>query len=100
MNTIEEKLSVLNIKPIDDEIYLKHLRPFQLIGVNVDEQQYYKMYGDTPMFYSKKYLQSKTIDELFERANKNYKSFCPSLFRRLIGKLENIKLKIYLKYFW
>lgn len=74
---IDEKLITLNIVPITDEIYLEHLKDDQLMGIDVSKYKYYKMYDDTPMFYSDDYLNNTTLVELKEQDKKNRRMFYP-----------------------
>lgn len=88
---IDEKLIALNIVPITNEIYLEHLKDIQLIGKDVSKHKYYKMYGDTPMFYREEYLNNNTLDELMEQDKNNMRTFCPSLISRIH---MNIMMKV------
>ena len=98
MDSLDYKLNTLSIEHMTDDIYHEHLRPLQLIGVDVSEHKYYKMYGDTPMFYSAEYLNRHSLEELIQSDKENKERFCPSFFKRIWMKIEGIRLKVYLLY--
>ncbi|OAB31767.1 hypothetical protein PMSD_18455 [Paenibacillus macquariensis subsp. defensor] len=83
---VQEKMMKLNIQPVNDKVYLQHLRQLDLLGVDVTEQKYYKMYRDTPMFYSDEYLNKHSIDTLLEADKRNRKMFNPTLIAKILRK--------------
>ena len=61
---LEQKIAKLNLLPMTDEVYLEHLKSDQLRGMDVSKWEYYKMYGNEPMFYDVEYLNNTALDEL------------------------------------
>ncbi|PHF90523.1 hydrolase [Bacillus toyonensis] len=69
MNSVlNGKIAALGLKPIDKKAYIKYLKPLEKAhkksGIDV---QYYKLYGEKPMFYSVEYLKQTPIKDLLER---------------------------------
>lgn len=69
MNSVlNGKIAALGLKPIDKKVYIKYLKPLEKAhkksGIDV---QYYKLYGEKPMFYSVEYLKQTPIKDLLER---------------------------------
>ncbi|MEK4302407.1 hypothetical protein MKY30_23905 [Oceanobacillus sp. FSL W8-0428] len=67
---IEEKIKQLKIKPIDDDIYHKHLKPMQLRGIDISQWKYYKITNYGPMFFTDEYLSITPIEELMKSDSK------------------------------
>lgn len=67
-SVLNGKIAALGLIPIDKKAYIKYLKPLEKArkksGVDV---QYYKLYGEKPMFYSVEYLEQTPIKELLEK---------------------------------
>lgn len=97
--SIKNKVNLLGLKKVDDDIYYKYLREMELKGVEVGRWKYYKYYGKNNkqiMFYSLEYLSKHTIDELVQKDNENKKLFEPSIIERLYRKLDALYMFFYL----
>ncbi|WP_429368652.1 hypothetical protein [Paenibacillus sp. DS2015] len=78
----------LNIQPVNDKVYLQHLRQWELLGQDMTAHKNYKMCGDTAMFYSDEYLNKHSIDTLLEADKRNHKVFNPTLISKLLRKCD------------
>ncbi|PHA15511.1 hydrolase [Bacillus toyonensis] len=67
-SVLNGKIAALGLIPIDKKAYIKYLKPLEKAhkksGIDV---QYYKLYGEKPMFYSVEYLRQTSIKELLEK---------------------------------
>lgn len=67
-SVLNGKIAALGLIPIDKKAYIKYLKPLEKahkkVGIDVE---YYKLYGEKPMFYSVEYLEQTSIKELLER---------------------------------
>lgn len=92
---LQKKIDKLGLSPIDEEVYNKHLKHMENIGVGVRHFKYYKLYGQYFMPYSQEYIIGNQIEHLLKRDKENYKQFCPSFFVLLIRKFSmwNFKRK-------
>ncbi|OAB48475.1 hypothetical protein [Paenibacillus antarcticus] len=85
---VQEKMKKLNIQPVNEKVYLQHLRQWELLGQDMSEQKYYKMYGDTPMFYSDDYLNKHSIDALLKDNKRSREMLNPTLIAKLLSKCD------------
>lgn len=81
---LEAKIKALEIAPITDEIKEKHLKPFEEGDSNIELLKYFKIYGETPMFYTQEYLENNSLEKLLAADEKNKKIFQPPLFFKKI----------------
>ncbi|MED3090120.1 hydrolase [Bacillus toyonensis] len=74
-SVLNGKIAALGLIPIDKKAYIKYLKPLEKAhkksGIDV---QYYKLYGEKPMFYSVEYLKQTPIKDLLERDKGNKES--------------------------
>lgn len=89
---LEEKVRLLDLKLITDDIYLKYLKDIQLRGADVNRFKYYKVYGEQPMFYSEQHLLNTPIEELKAKDKKNRKQFGVNRLFRM--KLYSLMLRL------
>lgn len=97
--SIKNKVNLLGLKKVDDDIYYKYLREIELKGIETNRWKYYKYYGKNNkqiMFYSLEYLSKHTIDKLVQKDNENKKLFEPSIITRLYRKLDALYMFFYL----
>ena len=73
--TLEEKLQALNISLVDDDVYNDELAQLNRTVEQLNDLVYYKMYGDTPMFYTKKYIETHSLEYLIEQDKRNRENF-------------------------
>ena len=95
---VEQKAALLALKPIDDEVYLKHLKNWYLLGKDVDQFKYYKYYKDQPYFYTVDYLKNTPLDELLRKDVQNKKFWDPPFFQRIKNKVEDYFFVLYLRF--
>lgn len=95
---VEQKAALLALKPIDDEVYLKHLKNWHLLGKDVDRFKYYKYYKDQPYFYTVDYLKNTSLDELLRKDVQNKKFWDPPFFQRIKNKVWDYFFVLYLKF--
>ncbi|MED3542346.1 hydrolase [Bacillus toyonensis] len=73
-SVLKGKIAAFGLMPIDKKAYIKYLKPLEKAhkkaGIDV---QYYKLYGEKPMFYSVEYLMQTSIKDLLERDRENQK---------------------------
>ncbi|MEC2550950.1 hypothetical protein P9W85_05755 [Bacillus tropicus] len=79
---IQSKIDKLGLLFVDDFIYNKYCVPFEKKIGDKKHQKYYKWYGQTPMFFSEKYVMDFTIEELLQKDKSNYEMLCPSYFEK------------------
>lgn len=74
-SVLNGKIAALGLISIDKKAYIKYLKPLEKAhkksGIDV---QYYKLYGEKPMFYSVEYLKQTPIKDLLERDKGNKES--------------------------
>ncbi|EOO10314.1 hypothetical protein IAW_01121 [Bacillus cereus str. Schrouff] len=74
-STLNGKIALLGLMPIDKKAHIKYLRPHKKAnkkaGIDVNRFKYYKLYGQEPMLYSIEYLTQTPIKDLLERDRVN-----------------------------
>ncbi|MGG2091911.1 hypothetical protein AB1283_04160 [Bacillus sp. S13(2024)] len=90
---LQRKINALGLLSVGTTIHNEYLKERDVVGSDVSHFEYYKMYGKQPMFYSREYLISSTIEELLKKDKKNYQQFCPSFFVPLKRKF-GVEIKI------
>ncbi|WP_180231304.1 hypothetical protein [Bacillus thuringiensis] len=90
---LQKKIDALGLSPIDDEVYNKHLKHMENIGVGVRHFKYYKLYRQSFMPYSQEYLLGNSIEHILKREKEYYKRLYPSIFMQLKDKYISWKFK-------
>ncbi|XKK19984.1 hypothetical protein HFP67_31710 [Bacillus sp. CB102A.1] len=73
---------------MDEKIYEECLKAYEEIGVDVKEFEYYKIYGNYLIPYSKEYVMRSNMKDLIKRDKEKYIQFSPSFFNRLKRKWD------------
>ncbi|MED2777677.1 hypothetical protein P4278_28055 [Bacillus thuringiensis] len=94
MNTdLQKKIDALQLCLVDETIYEECLKTYEEIGIDVKKFEYYKMYGDHLIPYSKEYIIRSSMKELMKRDKEKYIQFNPSFFKRVKRNWEVWTLK-------
>ncbi|MFN2746960.1 hypothetical protein ACINLE_17530 [Bacillus sp. z60-18] len=76
---VEDKVKTLGLLPVDEDIIQQELKELEAINVDIEEAkhlledlEYYKGYGTSKVFYTKKYIDGTALDELQEKDKMNH----------------------------
>ncbi|MES5940649.1 MULTISPECIES: hypothetical protein [unclassified Bacillus cereus group] len=84
---LQIKIDMLQLCPVNDRVYHEHLKAYEELGIYTERVEYYKMYGQCFVPYSKEYVMRSTIEELLQRDKEKYMQCKPSFFNRLKRKV-------------
>ncbi len=90
---LQNKVAVLQLCPIDNITDEEHLKAHERLEIHQGKFEYYKMYGQHLVPYSKEYLIRSNMEELLQRDKEKYLQFSPSFFERLKRKMDMKILK-------
>jgi hypothetical protein len=68
--TLDEKMEILNIHPVTNEMVDEVLNEEPLLEQQISKYKFYKMFGEITMFYSAEYLNETPIETLKESSQK------------------------------
>ncbi|PHG63757.1 hypothetical protein [Bacillus toyonensis] len=84
---LQKKIEMLQLCLVDDRVYQEHLKAYEELGIYTERFEYYKMYGQCFVPYSKEYVMRSTIEELLKRDKEKHIQCSSSLFNRLKRKM-------------
>ncbi|PHG57783.1 hypothetical protein [Bacillus toyonensis] len=84
---LQRKIDMLQLCPVDDCVYKEHLKTYEELGLDTQRWEYYKMYGQRFVPYSKEYVMRSNIEELLKRDKEKYIQYSPSSFDWLKRKV-------------
>ncbi|HHL0970796.1 TPA: hypothetical protein ACQUHP_002314 [Bacillus cereus] len=84
---LQKKIDKLQLCFVDDCVYQEHLKAYEELGIYTERFEYYKMYGQCFVPYSKEYVMRSTMEELLKRDKEKYIQCSPSFFNRLKRKM-------------
>ncbi|WP_208742848.1 hypothetical protein [Bacillus cereus] len=90
---LQRKIEMLQLCSVNDSIYNEYLKDYEELGIDVKRFEYYKMYGQRFVPYSKEYVIRSNMKELLKRDKEKYMQFNPSFFCELKRKMDIWKWK-------
>ncbi|HDR3897029.1 MULTISPECIES: hypothetical protein [Bacillus] len=57
---LQIKIDMLQLCPVNDRVYHEHLKAYEELGIYTERVEYYKMYGQCFVSYSKEYVMRST----------------------------------------
>ncbi|OLR26844.1 hypothetical protein [Bacillus cereus] len=85
---LQMKIDMLQLCPMDNCVYHEHLKAYEELGIDIKRFEYYKIYGERLVPYSKEYVMRSNMEELWKRDQEKCVQFSPSFFDRLKRKVD------------
>ncbi|WP_179863563.1 hypothetical protein [Bacillus cereus] len=85
---LQKKIDMLQLCPADENVYNEYLKNYEELGIDIQCFEYYKMYGQRFVPYSKEYIMYSNMEELLKRDKQKHIQFRSSFFNRLKRKAE------------
>ncbi|MGR5978950.1 hypothetical protein ACT7DJ_14705 [Bacillus cereus] len=83
---LQRKIEMLQLCSVNDSVYNEYLKDYEELGIDVKRFEYYKMYGQRFVPYSKEYVIRSNMKELLKRDKEKYMQFSPSFLGQLKKK--------------